>query len=239
MGIEKDDLDKINMCLEKVFYLFKSKGLKSIYLWGTVLSDEYLPNNSDVDSIGIVDDSASKNDERKIRQLIKRLAPEIKDFNFNYLYLSELNGGKIRSNLANNINPRLLLLDFNYWKHVAGKKFLRRQFNIRQISFNKAIELQSKQIYDFCLPKIEKGDYFQIPYFAKRIMKICHYLNQKEKGKHRFSYRGLILNSPVRRKKIAKKLLFLKKHNWDKNILKRNLPAFKKFLRGIEDSLSA
>ena len=112
MKINKKKLKAIESVLLKIYSKYKNKGVLSIYLWGTVLTDDFNPTSSDIDSIAIVDNKATEKNNREINKFLKNYSPEYNDFKLNYLYLNELNGGEIKSRLAKNIDPHLLLLDF-------------------------------------------------------------------------------------------------------------------------------
>ncbi|MGD9276853.1 MAG: hypothetical protein PVJ67_06805 [Candidatus Pacearchaeota archaeon] len=64
-------------------------------------------------------------------------------------------------------------------------------------------------------------------------MKVCHYLNQKDKDEHIFMYKKLSKKSPKERKKIVKTLLKIRKNNWDKSLTKKNLPILIEFIDSL------
>jgi len=223
MKISKREFETIKFTLKEIYSEFHPIGVQSVYLWGSVLSDEYLSNESDIDSIAIVKDNTLPKYEEEIRS-------RIKDFNINLLYLGELNGSKIHSRLAGNIHPKLLLLDFEGWKKVSGKKFLRVEFKIKEISFDEAIKISLEKINKvyFC-----KTGNPPDKYLIKSVIKICHYLNEKEKGRHLFTHRNLIKNCPKERKNIIQTLLLIKESNWSNESIERNLSEIKRFLNEL------
>lgn len=229
----KNQLAKIKSTLHKVFSKYKSKGIVSIYLWGSITGDEYNPKTSDIDSIAIVSNDADDSDVLKIRAFLKKQAPEIKDFKINYVYLSELNGGKAKSKLGGWIHPSLLLLDFPYWKWVAGHHFERKDFTPKDITFDQATKLQKRLIIRMHLPKVKQGNLSGIEYFCKYLMKVCHYQNQKVCGKHEFSYKCLNKNKINANKKVIEILLRLKKCRWSHQEAKKALPVLLDFLKKV------
>tara|TARA_Y100000310_G_C20574166_1_gene759634 strand:- start:524 stop:1225 length:702 start_codon:yes stop_codon:yes gene_type:complete len=233
MRIKQNQIRQIKSALKEIFEDYKNKGILSIYLWGSVLTADYNSKSSDIDSIAIVNKNAKMKDSEKINYFLKTSFPS-KDFKLNYLYLDELNGGKIKSRLAKVICPKLLLLDFKNWKLVIGNKYSRKNFKIKEINFDEAVQLNLKAIKENHLPLFEKGDFKVTPYFIKNLMKICHYLNQKDKGEHRFMYKELLKRTPKERKKIVRILMKIRKNNWDKYLTKKNLPILISFIEGID-----
>jgi predicted nucleotidyltransferase len=232
MKIKQKKIKQIESTLREIYRDYKNKGILSIYLWGSILTDDYNPKSSDIDSIAIMDKNAKLKDNEEINHFLKTHFPN-GDFKLNYLYLDELNGGKIKSSLAKVIYPKLLLLDFKNWKLIIGKKFSRKDFKIKKINFDEAVQLNLKIVKKNHLPLFEKGDFKATPYFVKNLMKVCHYLNQKDKGEHIFMYKELLEKSPKERKEIVKTLLKIRKNNWDKSLTKNNLPLLINFMNGI------
>lgn len=230
--IKTEKITRIESILKEIYKEYKNKGILSIYLWGSILTKDYNFKSSDIDSIAIVNKNAKAKDNEQINRLLKTRFPE-EDFKLNYLYLDELNGGKIKSRLAKVICPKLLILDFKNWKLIIGKRYSRKNFKLKKIDFDEAVQLNLDAIKKYHLPLFKKGDFKVTPYFIKNLMKICHYLNQKDIGEHTFMYKELLKKSPRERKKIVRILLSIKNHKWDKFLTKKNLP----FLMGFIDSL--
>ena len=113
------------------------------------------------------------------------------------------------------------------------KKYSRKNFKLKEISFDEAVQCKLKALKKNHLPLFKKGDFKVAPYFIKNLMKICHYLNQKDIGKHIFLYKKLLEKSPKERKGIVRILLKIRKNNWDKSLTKKNLPLLIKFRKNI------
>lgn len=233
MKIKQKQKNLIESVLKKVYSDYKDKGILSIYLWGTVLTDDFNPRTSDIDSIAIVSNKAKPEDNDYINGFLEGHSKELKNFKLNYIYLDDLNGGKIKSNLAKVIDPRLLLLDFENWKHVAGKTYSRKNFKLKEITFDNAVRLELLAIRKRFLPLFKQNNFEYTPYFTKYLIMVCYYLNQKESGKHRFSYNELLERSPKNRKSLVKILLNLKKNNWDQELMKDNLSVLLDFINSL------
>jgi len=232
MKINQKQIKIIKPILKKIYSKYKNKGVLSIYLWGSVLTEDFDSKLSDIDSIAIVNANAKIKDNKEINNFLKGSSP-YKDFKLNYLYLDELNKGKKKSSLAKVIAPNLLLLDFKNWELIVGKRYSRKDFKLKEISFDKAMQLNLIAIKKNHLPLFKKGDFKVTPYFIKNLMKVCHYLNQKDIGKHVFKYKELLKKSPKERKKIVSILLKIRKNNWNKSLTKKNLPFLINFMNNL------
>ncbi len=224
----------IESALLKIYFKYKNKGLLSIYLWGTVLTNDFNPDSSDIDSIAIVSSKANKKDNNEINKFLKDYCPEYKDFKLNYLYLDELDGKRIKSRLARVMDPRLLLLDFKNWKHVSGKKYSRKDFKLKEINLDEAIKLNLFIAKKRFLPLFKKDNFEHTQYFVKRLIKICYHLNQRDFGKHNFRYNELLKKSPKERKKVVKILLEIKKSKWDESLMKKNFSFLRNFIEEVD-----
>ncbi|MCX6750500.1 MAG: hypothetical protein NTZ83_03510 [Candidatus Pacearchaeota archaeon] len=229
----KEQIKIIKSLLTKIYSDYKNKGLISVYLWGSVLTNDFNPKSSDIDSIAIVSNNAKEEDCKLINQYIKKRSAEFRDFKLNYLYLDELNGEKIKSKLASVIHPSLLLLDFKNWKYIAGKRYSRRDFKLKEIDFDEAVRLNLIAIKKNHLPLFKKWDFKVTQYFIKNLIKVCYYLNQKDFGKHKFKYNELLEKSPKKREKIVRVLLKIRKSNWDERSIKNNLPLLIDFINNL------
>ncbi|MBI2629580.1 nucleotidyltransferase domain-containing protein [Candidatus Pacearchaeota archaeon] len=233
MRIKQKQIKLIESILKEIYEKYKDRGILSIYLWGSILTEDFNPKSSDIDSIAIVNEKSKIKDNKKINNFLKSRFPGI-DFKLNYLYLDELNGGKVKSRLAKVIAPNLLLLDFKTWRLVTGKNYSREDFKLKKIDFDKAVRLNLDAANKNHLPLFKRGDFSITPYFIKNLMKVCHYLNQKDIGEHVFMYKELLRKSPKKRKKIVKLLLKIRKDNWDKSLTKKNLPLLIEFMNVIK-----
>lgn len=232
MKMRQRKIKQVESTLKEIYKEYKNRGLLSIYLWGSILTNDYNAKSSDIDSIAIVDKNAKVQDNEKINNFLEVHFPN-EDFKLNYLYLDELSGGKIKSSLAKVICPKLLLLDFKNWKLVIGKKHSRKNFKIKEINFDEAVQLNLKAVKKNHLPLFEKGDFKATPYFVKNLMKVCYYLNQKDKGEHIFMYKELLKKTPKERRAIVKILLQIRKNNWDETLMKKNLSVLINFIESL------
>ena len=66
MNIKQKKIKKIESTLKEIYKRYKNKGALSIYLWGSILTGDYNPKSSDIDSIAIVDKNAKLKDNEEI-----------------------------------------------------------------------------------------------------------------------------------------------------------------------------
>jgi predicted nucleotidyltransferase len=78
--------------LKNLYLELKGEGLLSIYLWGSILRDEYKPGISDVDALGVIDENFSEERQGFSNSFLQEHAPELYDFRINFIRLTELNG---------------------------------------------------------------------------------------------------------------------------------------------------
>jgi len=61
MKIKQKQIRYIELILKKNFLEYKNRGLLAIYLWGSILTEDFNFKSSDIDSIAIVSDKAKMN----------------------------------------------------------------------------------------------------------------------------------------------------------------------------------
>lgn len=126
--------------LKAIFSEYKNKGMVSIYLWGSVTRDDFEPATSDIDVIAVVDDTFNLNERVKIKERLEANNPEIREFGFQCVFLSELNGGARKSILAKLQEPGYLLKSFSQWELVSGHKFNRADFTVPDLTDRGMVE---------------------------------------------------------------------------------------------------
>ncbi|MEK7185489.1 MAG: hypothetical protein AAB726_02600 [Patescibacteria group bacterium] len=230
MNNQPDLLLKAEDGLKKVYDQYEKIGLLAVYIWGSVLTEDFNPEKSDVDSIGIVEKSFPIEKELEIATLLKKSSPEVKDLKMRLVYLDELNGSKSRGYLARHIAPTLLLHDFEYWHHVAGKKYKRSDFKLKNISSKQAVGLKLKEIYDRHILEIKKNDTYYV-YFLKALARLVSFSQQEKAGEiWRFSYASLRAHASSEDKEIVENILKIRRNNWDKDEFQKSLPIFLEFI---------
>ncbi|HEV7424484.1 MAG TPA: hypothetical protein VGO21_04835, partial [Candidatus Paceibacterota bacterium] len=199
--------------LKEVFDEYKDQGLISLYLYGSIITKDYMEGESDIDSIGFASENMPLTLENEIRNKLCEKSGFGK-FGFRLLYKSELDTGTIKGNLASFIDPQLLLLDFPHWKHVAGQVFSRSDFSLTDIDAIGAVKIRLNH-----LARIEDGSYKTAPedkhiLFLKVLARIIFHL-QKERGcDEPFSYSSILSYSNEEERPVAQGILNCKKNKW-------------------------
>lgn len=215
--------------LIETFDEYKDQGLLSLYLYGSILTKDYIEGESDIDSIGFANESMPLALENEIKNKLCEKSGFDK-FGFRLLYKSELDTGIIKGNLASFIHPQLLLLDFPHWKHVAGQTFSRSDFSLVDIDAIGAVKIRLNH-----LEKIEDGSYKTAPrnkhiLFLKVLARIMFHL-QKERGCNEpFSYSSVLSYSNEEEKPVAEAILNCKKSKWSESVFEENLAVYKNYI---------
>ena len=217
-----DTLSLAKQILKDLYIKYSERGAISIYLWGSIITDDFSPETSDVDAVAIAKDDLSLEEERVINDILTHSG--VKDFKIRFVYLSEFNGGEARSNLARSINPKLLLNDFKYWQHVAGKKFTQADFAMPDASLSELVQIVSRELRQRYIPELEtKPENYK--YFLKACARAVYYFQQIRLNKTwPFSYTALAAHASPDDHEIVEAILKLKESNWDYQLFQRLAP---------------
>jgi len=221
-------LTVVEKSLSDIYNTHKDKGMRSIYLHGSILSENFTEGISDVDAIAITDDTLPPETEAEINEGLKENLPSIHHFTVRFLYKSELDGGKVKGFIAKYIDPALLLFDLPNWKFVVGEKFTKDQFSLGTITIEDAICLRIKQIKRKASTLEESKDNYK--YLIKAVARLCYLL---QGAKTPFSYTSIKENSNEETKEIVDLILQLRNNKWDYQLFKTNLNIFEDFITNI------
>ncbi len=131
--------------LQQLYDNHRSAGILALYIWGSITRSDFDPATSDIDVICIVaDDFALENNER-FKEELTQLAPE-REWGFQVIYLDELNGGAVRSRLAQAMSPQSILPSFNSWVYVCGTQFGRSDFSVADATITERMRLNIAEI---------------------------------------------------------------------------------------------
>ena len=162
--------------------------IEAVYIWGSLLRNDFNPTSSDIDAIAIVARDAPENVQHETRLFLARQIPGFTNFKINIIHIDELNGGTVRSPLTQVLPPQLLLFEFNEWLHIAGAKFQRTDFKLSQLNLQQAVALEFNRIDQQFIPEIEHENYTSVYFMRKYVCAICHFVQELTYGEHRFSY---------------------------------------------------
>jgi len=140
----KIQIDKIK---EVIIQKLKDKGIISLYLGGTVPSEDRIPS-SDIDVLGVVEPNFNFKEEEKLNShLTKYLAKEIGiEVTFRGITLSELNGGKREGTITRWVPIRILIKRLPFFKYLSGKKLDFSEFRVKRYDPQQEAKVQIKNI---------------------------------------------------------------------------------------------
>jgi len=208
----------------KLFNKYKTKGLISIYWYGSGLNNKDFNKNSDIDLIAISKDNLQMKYEKEMISTLKQY--EKLDIRIRIMYLSELNNKKIKSNIAKFLSIKLWLIDFNNYIHISGKKFTEKNFKLKKANPKEAVSIEEK-IHLRTLKEFSKNPAQGI-YLVKSALYYFYYLSCQKNGYFIFSYNNLSKKVQNNHKKIVKKLIEIKNNNYPIDKIKNILPKLNK-----------
>ena len=226
-------LSQAEAALNEVFSDYRSQGLAAVYLWGSVLREDFNPESSDVDSIGIAQDQTPFELEQEIQSRLMEKIPSIKKFGFRIIYSSELAGGPIKGFLSSVQSPKSHLLDLPNWQLVAGRDFKQSDFATELPTFHEAMldeipELRRHQ------QNYEAGDVEDYPNFIKKIAQIVDLLQKERGASGRFSYSEILSRAAEGlEKQTAAALVEIKSAGYDAQVIKKHDKTLKEFINYI------
>jgi predicted nucleotidyltransferase len=226
--------------LNELYQKHKHEGILSMYLWGSILTDDFKQRSSDIDSIAVVEDSFPIEKEQEMINFVRNSNPDMKEFFIRVLYVSELNGENPKAPLASVIDPRLLLLEMPNWDCVVGKNLTNQDFTLKPPSFAEAIKIHLAQIKEKGWDKVSLILHDKHMYFIKTLCRIVDLL-QKERGDQSpFSYSKIarvagVSGSNLEKETIAT-ILEVRRNNWDYQTFLTNELIFQKFLDSLKIS---
>ncbi|MEN9647642.1 MAG: hypothetical protein RLY57_446 [Candidatus Parcubacteria bacterium] len=231
-------IDEIKPSIDKIYEKYKDRGLTSIYLWGSVTTNDFDPLTSDIDSIAIVEDIFDEKLESEIQLELQNMNPAVKRCGFRVLYISELKEGvHKKSNLASYISPAFFVFDLPNWIHVAGKKYEQNNLTdhvptVAEVMKFRVSEIVNRKWQDAAF--IEAG---REQYYLKCLWRIVH-LKQLARGvMGPFSYTSVIQNADGEEKKIVTILNEIKTAHYDRAIYLKYISELNAFSGNLIESI--
>ena len=229
--MDNDFIASIKQSLKDIYEKYKDKGLKAIYLWGSVTTEDFDIKTSDIDSIGIVNDGVDVAMEYEIKHELEQRHPEVVKFGFRIAYEGELKGViKPTSHLASVILPRLLLLDLPHWTFVVGKKYLLSDFTDNPPMPQEGLYWRLEQLKNKGWNVAEDVEEGKEQRFLKILWRIV-YLFQLSRGlEGQFSYSSLIVNVNEEEKPFINAIQTVKKSGYNRERFLIFIPVFNNLL---------
>ncbi|MDO8571395.1 MAG: hypothetical protein Q7R79_01835 [bacterium] len=223
--------------LVQLYEKYKRKGVLSIYIWGSILTEDFNSQTSDIDAIAIVDDSFSYELKKDMKTEVLNTYPNLVSFSINIVYASELNGGPIKAGVASVIYPKLLLLDLPNWFHVAGRQFTQKDFQVSVPTYDEAISVELLRIKNDHWETVEDIPEDKRKYFIKKLARIVDLIQKQRGNKEVFSYSKIVKESqnattPLEQM-IARAVVANRNSSWDSDVFRQSTPLFQEFIDAL------
>jgi predicted nucleotidyltransferase len=224
-----NDKESIKQTLSSVYQKYADLGIHSIYLWGSLLTDDYIPGESDIDIVALVNDDHQLPGEEVIKNEVHRLHPQLPKCGFRYLSIGELESGEPISNfLAEVISPKILLDDMVHWECVAGEIY-----DTSHLTPPTDLELMSLEIdiiKKFNWLKIEDIPEHKIVNYVKTVMRLIYYRQRHRGHDIPFSYSTVIAHADDDEKAIIDILMLSKSTAYAREPLVENKQLLEDFV---------
>lgn len=221
-------LQQAETLLKTIYNKYSNDGVVSIYLWGSILTKDFNEETSDIDAIAFVEDSTPLELQKTIGDELGK--SDVPRLHLNFIYLGEFNSSPIKSGLCGVIDPRLLLLDFPYWKHAAGKRLKVKDFSLKKPNHKQAIEIHLQNIKRRQWQDVSKVSPFERIYFIKEIARLIHAVqSSRVASKVPFSYVDILKRANKEEKLVVEAVNELRANN-SKISYDRFVPIFQEFI---------
>lgn len=145
MNTRQQIINEAKKHLENLYARHKNDGILGMYIWGSITRSDFDPATSDIDVVCIVDNELDKAGNEKLREELTANAPG-REWGFQIIYLDELNGGPIRSRLAQAMSPQSILPTFPSWVYVCGNQYDRADFKVKDATIPERMKLNIHEI---------------------------------------------------------------------------------------------
>lgn len=216
------------LVLKSIYDKYSLKGVVSIYSWGSILTKDFDEEKSDIDSIAFVGDSTPIELQKTINDELAQ--SDVPRLHLNFIYMGEFSGSPAKGGLCGVIDPRLLLLDFPFWKYVAGKRLKIKDFSLKKPTYKQAIEIHLQNIKRRQWQDVSKVSPFERIYFIKEIARLIHAVQSNRiSNKTIFSYIEILKRANKEEKPVVEAVNELRANN-SKISFDRFVPIFQEFL---------
>ncbi len=231
-------LDRAKIVIKDLYEKYKDEGILTMYIWGSILTEDFNPETSDIDTIAIVKNDFPLELELKMTEYARNKYPDLNEFTTRVIYTSELDGLETKAPLAKVIYPPLLLLEMPNWLYVVGEKFTNQDFKIKPPTYTEAIAIRLSRIQKEGWDNVASIPEDLHMYFIKgeaRLIDLC----QKNRGTEDvpFSYSKILkesLNSGNDLEKNVVKAIFeSRESNWHYQVFLKNERVFQRFLDSL------
>jgi hypothetical protein len=148
--------------------------------------------------------------------------------------MSDLNGFTRDTELAQILDPRLLLTDLSSWIWVWGERLSLSSFKRRPCSMKESYQIELDAL------KVRTQRYLSVPrteaprHVLKAAGYLIHVIHQLNDGEHPFTYSELEKRSNSVTAPIARTVFSMRSRDWPESECEREIPVILDFLKQIE-----
>lgn len=225
---------KVTKALNNLYEKYKDFGLEAIYLWGSITTDEFNEDKSDVDSIGIISKDSAIQEKDLLEELEKT---GISEFRIRLINEEDFRTGEPNpKNIITTVMfPTVLLFDLPNWEHVIGKEFKIADFRDNPITVVDVFNERIKRILRDEWNHSEKVKSEVVVYYLKEILRLIHLRQIDRRINNRFSMRGIRDNADMQEKEIIEIFEELKESKYNYEDFLKHTEVLDKFVRGVFD----
>jgi predicted nucleotidyltransferase len=226
--------------LIEVIKRYESQGILAVYLWGSITRPDFDPITSDIDVVCIVKDTFPLPVNEEIREALHQATPE-REWGFQIIYQSELQGAPKRSKLAIALDPANILTSFPVWIHVYGHSYRRSDFTLPDATLRERILIHTADIRRR-MANIDEEIPGKTGHNRSGVVKACLHLvyfrQQLRLGEFGLDYNKLLDNADETERALLQPLLHIKNNKlYDKANFVACTPAIEEFLQRIASEL--
>jgi hypothetical protein len=204
-----------------------------MYLWGSILRLDFDPDSSDIDCVAIGGLNAQVSDLLQLRDSAREKHQELAQLNIRLLNACDLDGAGPHSELAQLIDPRLLLADFSSWLWVWGCHSSLSDFTLRPCDLHQAYSIRLRALRGRLQRCLNVHRTEPPRYVLKEAGYLIHLIHQLSRDIHPFSYTELEKRSDEMTKNLSRAIVSARAHCWPEGECERAVPLVLDFLDQI------
>ena len=234
--MNKQAIALISPLLKETFEKYKKQGMISIYLWGSVTTNDYNPKTSDIDSIAIVSNKFDHSLESTIQKELQKAYTGTNRFGFRIFYEDELKSNTLgtKSVLATQMSPRLYIYDLPYWIFIVGKLYAITELTDNPVTHAEALGLRLEEIEDRNWSDATKIPENEMQYYIKCLWRIVHILQAIREQGGQFSYSNVVLHTDQDEIGIITTLKEIKASSYASSLFEKHVSELQMFVDGVK-----
>ncbi len=226
---------KVIETLNKIYDKHQANGVEALYLWGSITTDSFSEENSDVDAIGIVSADSTVTEKDFEDDLANS---GIKDFHIRLISATDLETGmpNPKNIITTVMYPTVLLFDMPNWEHVVGKNFKISDFRdpsptVKDVANERIKRMLRDNWNDASQVKPEV-----IVYYLKELLRLVHLRQLDRAMQERFSLSTIERNADDAERRIIDIFKALKANKYDHAMFLGYAETLDAFVKDIFDT---